>query len=82
MIDNLGFHAVTISGDGEQIKLWHLYGHSPVEHTVESYAVGLTGPKFAVVITLRGENERLRTIVVVAGGGKLVVLDRTLGVMK
>jgi hypothetical protein len=82
VIDNLGFYALTITADGEQVKLWHLSGHSPTEATADSCAIGLNEAKFGAVVTLRGENERLRSLVVVANGSKVVVLDRSLKVLK
>lgn len=33
-IDNLGLYALTITAEGDQLKFWHLAGHSPHETTV------------------------------------------------
>lgn len=41
VIDNLGLHALTITADAEQIKLWQLSPLSSHENTVESYSIGL-----------------------------------------
>ena len=85
VIDNFGLHAVTISGDGEQVKVWELkpsqFSH-PVDKTVESCQIGLDTVKHCAVVTLRGDDGRLKTLIVVGNDNKLVLLDRDLKLIK
>lgn len=79
VIDNFGLHALTITGDGEQVKLWELkpsqFSH-PIEKTVETCQIGLGIAKHCAVLTLKEENERLKTLIVVSSDNKFVLLDR------
>lgn len=83
VIDAIGLHAVTINNEGDLIKLWTLSSpQHPVELTVDSCQIGIDHPKYCAIATLKLENERLRTVVVVASGSKMVLLDRGLKVVK
>ena len=81
-VDVWGLNAVTISGDGEQLKLWNLLDQSHIQEvTVEGYQINMVKLEHCAIATLKMENERLKTLVIVAGGNKMVVLDRRLKVV-
>ena len=48
------------------------------EVTIDSSTINMEQPQHCSIATIKEENERLRTIVVIAGDNKLVVLDREL----
>jgi hypothetical protein len=79
VIDQLGLHAVAIANEGELIKLWTLADSlHPSEITADSCQIGLDQPKHCAIATLKMENERLHTVVLVASDSKMVLLDRFL----
>lgn len=81
-LDLPGLHAVTITADQEQLKLWTLQPSHPEALTAECCRLGLDQPSHCAVLTLRSDNERLRTVVVAATKEKMVVLDRNLQPVK
>ena len=82
VVDLWGLNAVTISGDGEQLKLWDLSEQGHIQEvTVEGYQINMVKLEHCAIATLKMENERLKTLVIVAGGNKMVVLDRRLKVV-
>ena len=65
------------------IKLWKLNdpGH-PTELTVDSCQISLDSPKHCSIATIQLENERLKTVILIASSNKMVLLDRSLRVVR
>jgi len=83
VIDAFGLHACAITGEDEMIKLWKLGDPShPVEVTVDSYQVNIEQPKHCSIATLKLENERMKTVVLLASSTKMVLVDRNLKLIK
>ena len=65
------------------IKLWKLADPShPDEITVDSYQVNIDQPKHCSISTMKLENERMKTVVLLASSSKMVLLDRNLKLIK
>lgn len=65
------------------VKFWRLADPThPVELTVDSYQVNIDQPKHCSIATLKLENERMKTVVLLASSTKMVLLDRNLKLIK
>lgn len=82
-IDNMGLYSVTVSGsDNELVKIWKIMEEdSTNEKTADAFKVGIEEIAYCSIQTLRDENDRLRTIVVLANSNKLVICDKSLNVI-